>query len=324
MSERSERTNVTVRATFGGHISEAGAPVSVDREQAVIAAFVGIARSLTEGYDVVELHSILTADCVRLLDIASAGLMLADRDGVLHLMAASSERMHDIETFQLQRHEGPCLDCYQDGSPVLVYDLSQEQQRWPQFVPAALAAGFTSVHALPMRLQDSVLGTLGLFGTQPGRLTQEDLHLGQALADVASLALVAEKNSADKDVINAQLQTALQSRVVLEQAKGLLPPSPVTWTWSRPSRCCVATPEITTRNSATSPRRRSSGLCRLGCSWTTPRAKASARRSRPRALSQRRMADPRSSTVPGPWKIAPGERAAATPIRKNARIAGRT
>jgi GAF domain-containing protein len=196
--------------------------VSVNREPAVIAAFVAIARSLTEGYDVVELHSSLTADCVRLLDIASAGLLLADRVGVLHLMAASSERTHEIETFQLQRHEGPCLDCYNDGSPVLVEDLSREEQRWPQFVPAALAAGFTSVHALPMRLQDHVLGTLGLFGTQPGPLTQEDLHLGQALADVASLALVAEKNSADKDVINTQLQTALQSRVILEQAKGLL------------------------------------------------------------------------------------------------------
>jgi GAF domain-containing protein len=196
--------------------------VNADRERAVIAAFVEIARSLTEGYDVVELHSNLTTDCERLLDIASAGLLLADRGGVLHLMAASSERTHDIETFQLQRHEGPCLDCYRDGSPILVEDLSREQQRWPQFVPAALAAGFTSVHALPMRLHDNVLGTLGLFGTHPGRLTDEDLHLGQALADVASLALVAEKNSADKDVINAQLQTALQSRVVLEQAKGLL------------------------------------------------------------------------------------------------------
>lgn len=196
--------------------------MNTDREGAVIAAFVGIARSLTEGYDVVELHSILTADCVRLLDIASAGLLLADRGGVLHLMAASSERTHEIETFQLQRHEGPCLDCYHNGSPVLVEDLSQEQDRWPQFAPAALAAGFGSVHALPMRLQNSVLGTLGLFGARPGRLNVEDLHLGQALADVASLALIAEKNSADKDTVNAQLQTALNSRVVLEQAKGLL------------------------------------------------------------------------------------------------------
>jgi hypothetical protein len=196
--------------------------MNVDRERGVISAFVGIAKSLTEGYDVVELYATLTADCVRLLDVASAGLLLADEGGVLHLMAASSERTHDIETFQLQRHEGPCLDCFREGAPVLADDLAAEHDRWPQFVPAALNAGFTSVHALPMRLQDTVLGTLGLFGAEPGRLSDDDLHLGQALAATASLALVAERNSADKDAINAQLHTALQSRVVLEQAKGLL------------------------------------------------------------------------------------------------------
>ena len=196
--------------------------MSVDRERGVIAAFVGIAKSLTEGYDVVDLYTTLTTDCVRLLDVAAAGLLLADAGGTLHLMAASSERTRDIETFQLQRHEGPCLDCYRDGAPVLADDLAGESQRWPQFVPAALSAGFTSVHALPMRLQDAVLGTLGLFGTEPGRLSADDLHLGQALAATASLALVAERNSADKDALNAQLHTALQSRVILEQAKGLL------------------------------------------------------------------------------------------------------
>jgi transcriptional regulator with GAF, ATPase, and Fis domain len=196
--------------------------VSADREREVIAAFVGIATSLTEGYDVVDLYSRLTSDCVQLLDIASAGLLLADARGVLHLMAASSDRTRDVETFQLQRHEGPCLDCFRDGVPVLVQDLSAEEKRWPQFVPAALGAGIASVHALPMRLHDAVLGTLGLFGAQPGLLNEDDLHLGQALAATASLALVAERNSADKDVLNAQLNTALHSRVVLEQAKGLL------------------------------------------------------------------------------------------------------
>lgn len=193
-----------------------------ERERGVIGAFVDIAQSLTEGYDIVELYSALTTDCIRLLDIASAGLLLADRDGRLHLMAASSERTHEIETFQLQRHEGPCLDCFRDGSPVLVEDLTLEEERWPQFVPAALTAGFASVHALPMRLHDMVLGTLGLFGTEPGPLNDDDLHLGKALAATASLALVAERNAADKDQLNAQLHTALQSRVVLEQAKGLL------------------------------------------------------------------------------------------------------
>lgn len=196
--------------------------MSAERERSLVAAFVSIANSLAEGYDVVDLYSGLTSDCVKLLDIASAALLLADGQGTLHLMAASSERARELETFQLQRHEGPCLDCFRDGAPVLVADLAKEQERWPQFVLAAAAAGFASVHALPMRLQDKVLGTLGLFGTQPGALDPEEVHLGQALADVASIALVADRASSDAAAINDQLQTALSSRVVLEQAKGLL------------------------------------------------------------------------------------------------------
>jgi hypothetical protein len=105
---------------------------------------------------------------------------------------------------------------------VELLEVEGAEQRWPQFVPTALRAGFSSVYALPMRLHDTVLGTLGLFGTEPGHLNDDDLHLGQALAATASLALVAERNSADKDVLNAQLHAALQSRVALEQAKGLL------------------------------------------------------------------------------------------------------
>lgn len=197
--------------------------MSETRERTVISAFVSIAGTLSTGeYDTVDLYSTLTEDCARLLDVASAGLLLADAHGKLHLAAASSERTEDVEHYQLQRDEGPCVDCYRGGEPVLVADLRQEWKRWPQFVPAAEAAGFRSVHALPMRLRDTVLGALGLFGTRTGMLDEEDLHLGQALADVASLALVVNRASADQATINRQLQEALNSRVVLEQAKGAL------------------------------------------------------------------------------------------------------
>lgn len=193
------------------------------RERSVVAAFVSIANTLSAGgYDTVDLYASLTEDCARLLDVASAGLLLADPNGKLHLAAASSERTEDVEHFQLQREEGPCVDCYHQGAPVLVADLRLERTRWPQFVSAAEAAGFLSVHALPMRLRGTVLGALGLFGTHAGALVEEDLHLGQALADVASLALVVNRASADQAVINRQLQEALTSRVVLEQAKGVL------------------------------------------------------------------------------------------------------
>lgn len=193
-----------------------------DRERQISAAFVSIANSLAEGYDAVDLFDGLTQGCVHVLDIASAGLLLADERGVLHLVAASSEAIRDLELFQLQREEGPCLECFRAGTPVLVEDLSAHATRWPVFVPAATAAGFASVHAVPMRLRQNVLGTLGLFHTQVGAMSTVDLELAQALAHVASVALVAERALSDSTAINDQLQTALRSRVALEQAKGVL------------------------------------------------------------------------------------------------------
>jgi len=196
--------------------------MSATREGDVAKAFVDLASKLANGYDVVELLSALTEDCARLLDVASAGLLLADGLGVLHVLAASTERTRQLEVFQLQREEGPCRDCFHTGAPVSVPDLPSEAERWPQFVPAALALGFASVHALPLRLRDNVLGALGLFGSSVGALPAEDLVLGQALADVASVALVQQRAASDSTSVNEQLQNALTSRVILEQAKGIL------------------------------------------------------------------------------------------------------
>ena len=196
--------------------------MSPGREADISRAFVSMASSLAKGYDVVELLEELTTDCARLLDVATAGLLLADARGVLHLVAASSEATRMLEILQLQRQDGPCLDCYRTATPVSVDDLEHAVDRWPVFVPAALSAGFASVHALPMRLRDSTLGALGLFGTEVGALNEDDLVLGQGLADVASVALLQDRAAADSAVVREQLQNALNSRVVLEQAKGVL------------------------------------------------------------------------------------------------------
>ncbi|HVE74159.1 MAG TPA: GAF and ANTAR domain-containing protein [Mycobacteriales bacterium] len=196
--------------------------MTVDRELAVSAAFVRLATSLADGDDMVALLSALTTECAELLDIASAGLLLADRSGILHVMAASSERTRNLELFQLQRDQGPCLDCFHTGAAVSVPDLKGEVDRWPTFVAAALELGFASLHALPMRLRAHVFGALGLFGTTVGSLTEEDLRLAQALAHVASVALVVERAATDTTAINEQLQQALTTRVQIEQAKGLL------------------------------------------------------------------------------------------------------
>lgn len=192
------------------------------RERQVIDAFVSLAGHLVEGLDVVELLTDLTTECVGILDITSAGLLLADRSGILHVVAASSEATRAVELFQLQRDEGPCLECYSSGEPVTVDDLSGHGQRWPQFAAAASSAGIASVNAVPLRMHGTPIGAMGLFGSQPGSISSEDLRLAQGLADVATVAVVNSRDYSDSATLSEQLQTALNSRVLIEQAKGFL------------------------------------------------------------------------------------------------------
>ena len=192
------------------------------REDELVEALVSMAASLVTGDDVTDLLNRLTSECARLLDVASVGLLLADQRGTLHVLAASSHDAAELEHVQAQRAEGPCHDCYQDGHPVLVADVSAETERWPTFVAVALEHGIRSVHAVPLRLRDQVLGALGLFGPATGDLNERDLRLAQALADVATISIIQDRVAADRDAVNEQLQTALNTRVVLEQAKGVL------------------------------------------------------------------------------------------------------
>jgi GAF domain-containing protein len=191
------------------------------REAQVLEAVVSLVDSLLDDFDVVELLTQLTEQCARLLDVASAGLLLASPGGRLQLMAATSERTRDVEVFQLQSEQGPCLDCYASGREVSVADLRTEGDRWPQFVEVALDAGFASVHAVPMRAAGMVLGSLGLFGTKAGELNASDLTVGQTLAHVATVAVLQE-GAPTQHAVLPRLRAALASRVVVEQAKGFL------------------------------------------------------------------------------------------------------
>lgn len=193
-----------------------------NRELRVINAFVHLSNELVDDYDIIDMLTTLTASCADLLDVASAGLLLADEDGVLHLVASSSERTRDLELFQLQRDEGPCLDCYHGGRMVVSSGVPEMRRRWPEFSQAAEMVGFESVHALPMRLREHALGAIGLFSESVGHLDDADLALAQALVHVACVAIVNDKNASDRATVNAQLQHALNSRVVLEQAKGVI------------------------------------------------------------------------------------------------------
>jgi ANTAR domain/GAF domain len=193
----------------------------IPRETRVLDAVVTLVDSLLEDFDVVELLTELTEHCAQLLDIASAGLLLADPLRQLHLMAATSEQTHELELFQLQADEGPCLECFATGRPLSVADLRAEEPRWPRFVPAATEAGFASVHAVPMRAAGTVLGALGLFGTEIGELNDADQLVAQTLAHIACVAILQEHPPSPATVL-PQLRSALVSRVLVEQAKGYL------------------------------------------------------------------------------------------------------
>ena len=148
--------------------------------------------------------------------------MLAETGGGLRLMASTSEAIELVELFQVQNQEGPSLDCYDTGQPVMADELAAAVDRWPRFAPFALDAGFGATHALPLRLRGRVLGALNLFRAEPGRLRPADVMAGQALADVATIALLQSHAIREAHVVADQLQQALQSRVAIEQAKGML------------------------------------------------------------------------------------------------------
>ena len=196
--------------------------MSSTREEQLVHAFVELADTLVDGFDVVDFLHMLTRRITDLLDAAEAGILLADPQGTLQLMASSSEQTRALELFLLQNDQGPCLDCYRTGQPVIVEDLGAELDRWPRFVPEARKEGFAAVHALPLRLRRDVIGVLGLFGASPGRLSDADIMACQGMAHIATISLLSRRAFGQSHEIIDQLQEALSSRILIEQAKGVL------------------------------------------------------------------------------------------------------
>jgi GAF domain-containing protein len=192
------------------------------REALLARTLVGLADTLVADFDVVELLTLLTDGCLDVLDVGAAGLMLATPEGDLRVMASSSEAIRLLELYELQAQEGPCLDCYRTGEPVVNQDLATIDGRWPRFAAEALAAGFHSVHALPMRLRGTVIGALNLFHIESGEMRQADLTAAQAMADVATIAILQHRAAVGAQALNDQLTHALNSRIVIEQAKGIV------------------------------------------------------------------------------------------------------
>lgn len=192
------------------------------RERLLARTLVELADTLVADFDVVELLTLLADRCVEVLDVDAAGLMLAEPDGDLRVLASSSEAMRVLELFEVQSQEGPCLDAYRTGELVVNQALSESGGRWPHFEPEALAAGFRSVDALPMQLRGTVIGALNLFHGESGSMARADVDAAQAFADVATIAILQDRAASEAQVLNEQLSYALGSRIVIEQAKGMV------------------------------------------------------------------------------------------------------
>jgi len=192
-----------------------------DRETQLLRACVELAGALLDDFDIAEFLHLLTRRVSEVLDVAEVGILLVD-GGTLQVMASSTERTRNVELFQLHSDEGPCMECFRSGTAVIVEDLDAERERWPSYVPAAQAAGFASVHAVPLRLREDRIGVLGLLGTKPGRLGESALVAVQAMADVATIAILQQRTLQQTLIAKDQLQSALSTRVAIEQAKGIL------------------------------------------------------------------------------------------------------
>ncbi len=192
----------------------------MSREALLVRTLVELADNLVEDFDVIDVLTVLSDRCVEVLDVDSAGVMLAAPGGELQVVASSSDAMRGLELFELQANEGPCVDCFVSGEPIVNLELAAVDDRWPRFARRAVADGFHSVHALPMHLRGTTVGALNMFRTRQGSLHADDVLAAQALADVATIAIIQHQSSVSAAVLNTQLSEALNSRIIIEQAKG--------------------------------------------------------------------------------------------------------
>ncbi|WP_328359268.1 GAF and ANTAR domain-containing protein [Streptomyces sp. NBC_00457] len=198
--------------------------ISMARERRLAEIFVEVADSLVEDFDVIDLLQRLSTRCVELLDVSAAGILLADSQGELQIIAASDEHTRLLELFALQHDQGPCVECYRTGTARTNISLTRSEVTvgWPRFAARARETGYVSTHAIPLRLRRRVVGALNLFQATPHRLGDDDIVLAQALADVATIAILQQRTLERSHVENSQLETALTSRVLIEQVKGVL------------------------------------------------------------------------------------------------------
>lgn len=192
------------------------------REELLVSTLVELADNLVDDFDVIEVLTMLCNRIVETVDVDAAGVLLVSQTKDLQYVASSSESMRVLELYQIQVDEGPCVDCYNSGEAIIDRKLSLDGDEWPKFSPRALDLGFRSVYCLPMRLRGQVIGALNFFRFDSGHLDPVDVVVAQGLADVATIAVLQNQSFLNAKTLNSQLSNALESRVIIEQAKGMI------------------------------------------------------------------------------------------------------
>jgi GAF domain-containing protein len=192
------------------------------RSEQLFDAFTVLADTLVAGYDVLDLLQTLVETCHDLLDVDSAGILLLSAEDELEVVASTNEANAIVEFMQLDANAGPCLECFRTRAVVSLPDVDVAPTRWPEFAATARAQGIFSVYAIPLRLRETTIGTLNLMRNERGELNHYDIKAAQALADVATIGILQERSVRDSSAIRDQLQKALSSRIVIEQAKGVV------------------------------------------------------------------------------------------------------
>lgn len=195
---------------------------ALTREARLLETFALLADTLVDDYDVVELLQTLVDACRDLLDTTDAGILLADSSGVLELIVSTSEAAELVEVMQVGAAAGPCVESYRSGSRVSLPNIDDAPEIWREFQRTARDNGFAAVEAIPMRLRDITIGTLNLLRSTPGSPPEEDVATARAFADVATIGILHERTLRESEILATQLQTALNSRVLIEQAKGVV------------------------------------------------------------------------------------------------------
>lgn len=192
------------------------------REQSLLRVFVDLADTLTRDFDLPELLYRVAGHCTSLVAAAAAGVLLSSPQGGVSLVAASSERSEDVELLQLRVGSDPCLEAMAAGVSVRVPDLFAARARWPAWAPVALGAGFGSVYATPMTLHGDTVGVVTILAVSPGALSDDDLEVVRALTHIATIGILQQRALHQTELLADQLRAALNSRVVIEQAKGVI------------------------------------------------------------------------------------------------------